>query len=75
MITPKKFAYLLKNSSLEADLKLGILDVLPFLEIKEIQEIAHILEQDVTQGEALLVEADEKFKMLTAPFLKQAGEE
>lgn len=60
LITPKKFASLLKKSILDKEEKQGILGILPSLTIEQIKELALTLKNDINLQKKLLQEANVK---------------
>ncbi len=71
MISPKHFAQVLKNSSLDPQDKVAILNLLPTLTPEQIEEIGKILEEDNAKQEDALSKAKLKVDVL----MKKLGEE
>lgn len=60
LLTPKKFADMLRKSTLDREEKRALLQILPSLTIEQIKELALILKNDINLQEKLLQEAHTK---------------
>jgi len=73
--TPEQFAQLLQNSSLSAEQKKEVLDMLPYLDEEDRETLVQILKQDEKEQQKIWAQGDAKNEKIQHWFEHQVAQE